>query len=118
MPKLPSPQSSKSSLSSAGVRGIGVFSFNVPVAFVGSSRSSPQSSSTTIFLVDFFFPRRFIDPPSSAEEGTLVGIGIPACFADVIALIVERLSSGVMRTCQSSSPVFDSDRTETRDDID
>jgi hypothetical protein len=55
-------------------------------------------------------------PPRSADDGTLVGIGMPACFAEWIALFVDRSSLGVRRTCQSSSPVLDSERTDMRDD--
>jgi hypothetical protein len=102
MPREPSPQS-KSSSSSAGVRGLGAFSFSPSFALLGSSRSLPQSSSTSIFLVDFFLPSLLIDPPSRAEEGTLVGMGMPACFAAVlIADVFVAWSSGVMRNCQSS----------------
>jgi hypothetical protein len=42
---------------------------------------------------------------------------MPACFADEMALRVDISSLGVSRTCQSSSPVLDSERTETREDI-
>lgn len=116
MPKLPSPQSSKSSWSSAGVCGVGVFSFSPPGALLGSSRSFPQSSSTSILRVDFFLPSLLIVPPSSADDGTLAGIGMPACFAEWMARFVDRSSLGVSSTCQSSSPVFDSERTDMRDD--
>jgi hypothetical protein len=68
--------------------------------------------------LDFFFPSRWIVPPSSADDGTLVGIGMPACFADVMATAVERSSFGAMSNCQSSSPVLDSERTERCDDMD
>ncbi|KAH4440864.1 hypothetical protein HBH64_230290 [Parastagonospora nodorum] len=116
MPRLPSPQSSKSSCSSAGVCGVGVFSFSPPGALVGSSRSLPQSSSTSILRVDFFFPSLLMVPPSSADDGTLVGMGMPACFAEWMARFVDRSSFGVMSTCQSSSPVLDSERTDMRED--
>jgi hypothetical protein len=118
MPRLPSPQSSMSSKSSAGMCGAGVFSFNPPGTLLGSSRSFPQSSSTSILRVDFFFPSLLMVPPSSADEGTLVGIGMPACFAEWMARLVDNSSLGVSRTCQSSSPVFDSERMDMRDESD
>jgi hypothetical protein len=121
MPKLPSPQSSKSSRSSVvGELGAGSFSFsfNAPsMALVGSSRSLHQSSSTAILRFDFFFPSRLMEPPSRADDGTLLGMGMPACFAEMMALSVESSSFGVRRTCQSSSAVLDSERTETRDEV-
>jgi hypothetical protein len=55
-------------------------------------------------------------PPMSADEGTLVGMVMPACFADWIARWVDASSFGVKRTCQSSSPVLDSERTDMRED--
>lgn len=116
MPRLPSPQSSKSSRSSAGVCGVGAFSFSPSCALVGSSRSFPQSSSTSILRADFFFPSLLIVPPSSADDGTLVGMGMPACLAELMARLVELLSLGVSSTCQSSSPVLDSERTDMRED--
>jgi hypothetical protein len=118
VPRLPSPQSSKSSKSSAGVAGAGVFSFRPPGTVLGSSRSFPQSSSTSILRVEFFLPRRLMVPPSRADEGTLLGMGMPACFAEWMARLVERSSLGVSRTCQSSSPVLDSERTDMREESD
>jgi hypothetical protein len=119
IPKLPSPQSSKSSCSSAGVCGAGALSFSVPWVLLGSSRSFPQSSSTSILRDDFFFPSLLMVPPSSADDGTLVGMGMPACLAEWMARFVERSSFGVRRTCQSSSPpVLDSERTDMREDSD
>ena len=122
MPRLPSPKSSKSksSWSPAGVRGDGAFSFNPSFAFCGSSKSFPQSSSSSILRLDFFFPSRFIVPPRSALGAIDAGIGMPACWAaDVMALAVEGSSFGVIKTCQlSSSPVFDSERTDMREDRD
>lgn len=115
MPKLPSPQSSKSSSSSAGVCGAGALSFNVGCAL---SKLKSSSYSASILRVDFFFPSFFIVPPSSAEDGTLVGIGMPACFAEWMARFVDRSSLGVSSTCQSSSPVLDSERTDMREDSD
>ncbi|KAJ8105309.1 hypothetical protein OPT61_g10256 [Boeremia exigua] len=55
-------------------------------------------------------------PPSNADAGTLVGMGMPACLAEKMALLVARSSSGASSTCQSSSPVLDSERTLRRDD--
>jgi hypothetical protein len=57
-----------------------------------------------------------MEPPSRADEGTLVGMGMPACLAETMALLVDSSSSDVSRTCQSSSPALESERTERREE--
>lgn len=90
IPRLPSAQSSNSSLSlrfSDGAR-CTFLTFSSPSPGPGNCRSLSQSSSR--FLFDFFLPRRLIDPPTKADAGMLVGIGMPANLADDMAWEVVR----------------------------
>jgi hypothetical protein len=124
MPRLPSAhsESNSTSASAPGVFGApgtsmaagGGRSFRAPRPTAGTSKSSPQSSETS--WRDLVLPRRLMEPPSRAEEGTLRGMGMPTLLADEMACDVEAASPGASSSCQSSSPATDSERVDRRDD--